>query len=87
VNSLRLIYWVLFLDGQTELETLRKIRKGKCIPTMVNVLWRRAQEDLDLQFVMLELMFEVCRSERLGEDDLGTPFASHSVINISMHIL
>ena len=72
VNSLHIIYWVLFLDGQTELETLRKIRKTKCIPTIVNVLWRRARGDRDLQFVTLELMFEVCRSERLGEEDLGT---------------
>jgi len=72
VNCLHIIYWLLFLDGQTELETLRKIRKTKCIPTMVNVLWRRARGDTDLQFVTLELMFEVCRSERLGEEDLGT---------------
>jgi hypothetical protein len=40
-----------------ELETLRKIRKGKWILKMVNVLWQRARADPDLQFVTLELMF------------------------------
>ena len=87
VNSLHIIYWVLFLDGQTELETLRKIRKTKCIPTMVNVLWRRARGDRDLQFVTLELMFEVCRSERLGEEDLGTQTSLMWGVNNSLHIL
>ena len=69
--SLHIIYSVLLLDGQTELETLRKIRKSKCIPTMVTTLWKRSQEDYDLHTVGLELMFEVCRSERLSEEDLG----------------
>jgi len=59
------------LDGQTELETLRKIRKTKCIPNMVEVLWRRSKGDVDLHTIALELMFEVCRSERLSVDDLG----------------
>jgi hypothetical protein len=66
-----MVYWILLLDGQTELETLRKIRKTRCISRMVNVLWRRAKGDSDLQIVTLELMFEVCRSERLSDDDLG----------------
>lgn len=79
MNSLRIIYWVLFLDGQTERETLRKIRKSKCIPSMVNVLWRRAKGDTDLQFITLELMFEVCRSERLGDEDLGGKHILHLV--------
>ena len=69
--SLYIVYWVLLLDGQTELETLRKIRKTKCIPRMVNVLWHRAKGDYELRTVALELMFEVCRSERLSEEDLG----------------
>jgi hypothetical protein len=59
------------LDGQTELETLRKIRKTKCIPTLVDVLWHRSRGDYDLHAIALELMFEVCRSERLSEEDLG----------------
>ena len=71
IASLYIVYWVLLLDGQTELETLRKIRKTKCIPTMVKVLWHRAKGDYELQTVALELMFEVCRSERLSEEDLG----------------
>jgi hypothetical protein len=37
---------------------------------MVDVLWRRSKEDYALHGVSLELMFEVCRSERLSEDDL-----------------
>lgn len=65
------MYWVLLLDGQTELETLRKIRKTKCIPGMVKVLWHRGKGDYEFQMVALELMFEVCRSERLSEEDLG----------------
>ena len=65
------MYWVLLLDGQTELETLRKIRKTKCIPGMVKVLWHRGKGDYEFQTVALELMFEVCRSERLNEEDLG----------------
>jgi hypothetical protein len=69
---LHIVYWVLLLDGQTELETLRKIRKTKCIPTLVDVLWHRSRGDYDLHAVALELMFEVCRSERLSEEDLGT---------------
>jgi hypothetical protein len=92
VNSLHIIYWLLLLDGQAEPETLRKIRKSKFIPTMVNVLWRRADGDTDLQFITLELMFEVCRSERLGEEDLGTttnpPLCSfQGVDSTSVHIL
>ena len=70
-SKLYIVYWALLLDGQTELETLRKIRKAKCIPTMTDVLWRRARTDYELRFVALELMFEVCRSERLSEEDLG----------------
>ena len=68
---LHVVYWVLLLDGQTELETLRKIRKTKCIPTLVDVLWHRSRGDYDLHAIALELMFEVCRSERLSEEDLG----------------
>ena len=45
IASLYIVYWVLLLDGQTELETLRKIRKMKCIPTMVKVLWQRGKGD------------------------------------------
>lgn len=71
-SRLHVVYWVLLLDGQTELETLRKIRKTKCIPTLVDVLWHRSRGDYDLHAVALELMFEVCRSERLSEEDLGT---------------
>ena len=66
------MYWVLLLDGNTELETLRKIRKMKCIPTMVTVLWHRSRGDYELHTIALELLFEVCRSERLSEEDLGT---------------
>lgn len=71
IAGLYIVYWVLLLDGQTELETLRKIRKMKCIPTMAKVLWQRGKGDYQLQTVALELMFEVCRSERLSEEDLG----------------
>jgi len=78
--NLYIVYWVLLLDGQTELETLRKIRKAKCIPTMTDVLWRRARTDYELRFVALELMFEVCRSERLSDEDLGE-FSIRTFIN------
>jgi hypothetical protein len=71
VDSLYVVYWILLLDGQTEPETLRKIRKTKCIPTMVDVLWHRSKGDYGLRSVAVELMFEVCRSERLSEEDLG----------------
>jgi hypothetical protein len=37
---------------------------------MVDVFWRQAKGDYELQIVTLELMFEVCRSERLSEEDL-----------------
>jgi len=37
---------------------------------MVDVLWRRSKDDYDLHCVTLELMFEICRSERLSEEDL-----------------
>lgn len=69
---MHIIYWILLLDGQTELETLRKIRKTRSIPTIVDVIWRRSSGDFDLRLVSLELMYEVSRSERLNEDDLGT---------------
>lgn len=71
MNALYVIYWILLLDGQTEPETLRKIRKMKCIPTMVDVLWRLSKGDYGLRTVAVELMFEICRSERLNEEDLG----------------
>lgn len=70
-GKLHIIYWILLLDGQTELQTLRKIRKARCIPTIVDVIWGRSTGDHDLRHISLELMFEVCRSERLNEDDLG----------------
>jgi hypothetical protein len=38
---------------------------------MGDVLWRRARTDYVLRFVSLELMYEVCRIERLSEEDLG----------------
>ena len=44
---------------------------------MVNVLWNRSKEDYDLHTIALELLFEVCRSERLGEEDLGTLSLAH----------
>ena len=69
---LHIVYWILLLDGTTNLETLRKIRKQKCIPTMVDVLWHRSRGDYGLHAIALELLFEVCRSERLSEEDLGT---------------
>jgi hypothetical protein len=69
--SLYVVYWVLLLDGQTELETLRKIRKTKCVPSIVDVLWHRSRGDFELHTIALELMYELCRSQRLSDDDLG----------------
>jgi hypothetical protein len=63
---------MLLLDSGREMETLRKIRKMKCIPVMVDVLWNRSRGDYQLHIIALELLFEVCRSERLSEEDLGT---------------
>jgi len=40
---------------------------------MVDVLWKRSKEDFELHTIALELLFEICRSERLSEEDLGTP--------------
>jgi len=37
----------------------------------VDVIWHCSREDYELRIVALELMFEVCRSERLSEEDLG----------------
>lgn len=62
---------MLLLDGQTELETLRKIRKAKCVPPIVDVLWHRSRGDFELHTIALELMFELCRSQRLSDEDLG----------------
>ena len=39
---------------------------------MVDVLWHRSRGDYELHTIALELLFEVCRSERLSEEDLGT---------------
>ena len=50
---------------------------------MVNVLWNRSKDDYDLHIIALELLFEVCRSERLGEEDLGI----HSLVRPSLHTL
>ena len=72
LGGLYVIYWILFLDGQTEYDTLRKIRKARCIPQMVNVLWYRTKGDFELHRITMVLMFEVCRSERLSEEDLCT---------------
>jgi hypothetical protein len=80
-NSLHIAYWVLLLDGQTELETLRKIRKAKCIPNMMDVVWRRSQGDYELHTVALDLMFEVCRSERLSVEDLGSHLAVKLIVD------
>jgi hypothetical protein len=64
-------YWMLFLDGRTEPQTWRKFRKSKCIPPIVDIIWHRSRGDYELHIIALELMFEVCRSERLSEEDLG----------------
>src|ERR1700737_5621855 len=69
---LYVVYWILFLDGQTELETLRKIRKAKSVPSIVDVLWHRSRGDFELLTIALELMFELCRSQRLSDEDLGS---------------
>lgn len=42
---------------------------------MVDVLWHRSRGDYELHAIALELLFEVCRSERLSEEDLGTKSA------------
>lgn len=39
---------------------------------MVHTLWKRSSGDYDLHAVAIELTFEVCRSERLSDEDLGT---------------
>jgi len=37
----------------------------------VDVIWHRTGGDFDLRLISLELMYEVSRSERLSENDLG----------------
>jgi hypothetical protein len=41
------------------------------VKRIVDVIWHRSRGDFELHTIALELMFELCRSQRLSDEDLA----------------
>lgn len=60
----------LLLDGRTHEDTLRSMVEESCFGRLIELINGRKQEDPDLHRLLLDLMYEMSRIERLRYEDL-----------------
>ncbi|KAK7745990.1 pre-rRNA processing [Cytospora paraplurivora] len=69
-SSLNVIANFLLLDGRSDEETFKRMIDEGCFPKLVELINGRREDDRRLHRLLLELMYEMARIERLRVDDL-----------------
>lgn len=69
-SSLNVIANFLLLDGRSDEDTFKQMIEEGCFPKMVELINGRREDDRRLHRLLLELMYEMARIERLRMDDL-----------------
>ncbi|ROV90696.1 hypothetical protein VSDG_08336 [Cytospora chrysosperma] len=69
-SSLNVIANFLLLDGRFDETTFKRMIEEGCFPKMVELINGRRDDDRRLHRLLLELMYEMARIERLRVDDL-----------------
>lgn len=69
-SSLNVIANFLLLDGRTDEATFKQMIEEGCFPKLVELINERRDDDRRLHRLLLELMYEMARIERLRVDDL-----------------
>ncbi|KAK9473723.1 uncharacterized protein V1510DRAFT_402013 [Dipodascopsis tothii] len=69
-RTLLMIGVVLLLDGRQHVDTFEMMEEESACRLMVDVLWRTRETDPRLHSIMLELVYELCRVQRLQRADL-----------------
>lgn len=69
-GSLHAIASLLLLEGQQDDATYPRMIKEACFPRLLELIYERREEDPQLHRLLLELMYEMSRVERLRLDDL-----------------
>ncbi|KAM0285490.1 hypothetical protein ACHAQH_001440 [Verticillium albo-atrum] len=69
-NSLYLITCFLLLDGRADEATFARMVEETCFPRLLELINGRKERDPRLHRLLLELMYEMSRIERLRTDDL-----------------
>ncbi|KAK9448055.1 uncharacterized protein V1518DRAFT_375874, partial [Limtongia smithiae] len=67
---LLLIGLLLLLDGRTDVSTFVMMEDNEACGTIIDVLWHRREDDRRLRVCYLELLYEMCRVQRLQFSDL-----------------
>lgn len=70
IGPLYVIANFLLLDGRSEDSTFRRMINEDCFPRLMELINGRQELDTSLHRLLLELMYEMCRIERLREEDL-----------------
>lgn len=69
-SALNVIANFLLLDGRSDEATFKSMIDGGCFPKLVELIKSRRDDDRRLHRLLLELMYEMARIERLRLDDL-----------------
>ncbi|EOO02555.1 putative ldb17 protein [Phaeoacremonium minimum UCRPA7] len=69
-SSLNVIANFLLLDGRSDESTFKRMIDEGCFPRLVELINGRRDDDLRLHRLLLELMYEMSRIERLRTEDL-----------------
>lgn len=70
----------LLIDGRMNAPTMEMMQEESAIACIVETLWKRQSESLRLRRIFLELMYELCRVQKLRHKDLevvSTGFVVH----------
>ncbi|KXL44599.1 hypothetical protein M433DRAFT_68114 [Acidomyces richmondensis BFW] len=70
-DTLQLAASILLFDGRANEATLEMMQAENAFPRLVELI-RNKREDAPLHRLLLELLFEMCRIQRLSRDDLVT---------------
>lgn len=70
MGPLHAIACLLLLEGQHDEATYPRMIKEACFPRLLELIHERREEDPQLHRLLLELMYEMSRVERLRAEDL-----------------
>lgn len=75
----------LLIDGRLNPPTLEMMQEESAIACIVNTLWKRQSESIRLRRIFLELMYELCKAQKLRLQDLeviSSQFVMHLYTSI-----
>lgn len=69
-KTMLLIGVVLLLDGRNNVDTFEMMEEEAACRVMVHVLWNLKGSEPRLHRIFIELLYELCRVQKLQRDDL-----------------